>query len=459
MVVHLLLLLVLALITTPTGHQLGSVILTIGEAKRSEPVELAEFKSETSTEDLITDVESMSELAVELDMVDLFDSDVEVPELAEAVDLTFGEGDISEVAPRMFGGRSGPLKETLLTIYGGTPETQQAVKLGLEWLKRNQRTDGSWSLRGPYRDGSYVENSSGATAMALLAFLGDGHTHKDGEYAEVVEKGFKYLIRQQDRTGFFARKARSYQRMYAQAQATIAVCELYGMTKDSWVRQPAELAIEFAVKAQSSSGGWRYEPRRDSDTSMTGWYVMALKSGESSGLPVEPSSFAFVNEYLDTASSYDGAAYGYLAHGNPTLSMTAEGLLCRIYTGWRHDNPALQRGVVALLDSPISMQGTGRLLLVLCDPIDAPLRRRSVAGVEQRHEASAAREPSQRGERGGQLAAAVGRLGRDDRTVVRDLSVVVLLGSLLPTHAAVSRSRQVAIDCFPPGSESTGRGS
>ena len=77
--------------------------------------------------------------------------------------------------------------------------------------------------------------------------------------------------------------------MYAQAQATIAICELYGMTKDSWLRPRAELAIKFAEKSQSPEGGWRYEPNFDSDTSVTGWFVMALESGRAGGLEVNIS--------------------------------------------------------------------------------------------------------------------------------------------------------------------------
>ena len=62
--------------------------------------------------------------------------------------------------------------------------TQAAVARGLEWLARNQQRDGSWSLAGPYSDGvdSHEENQAAATAMALLAFQGDGNTHMDGKY-------------------------------------------------------------------------------------------------------------------------------------------------------------------------------------------------------------------------------------------------------------------------------------
>ena len=155
--------------------------------------------------------------------------------------------------------------------------TEDAVNLGLKWLQRNQQPNGSWSMTGRYSDGGISENRTAATAMALLAFQGAGNTHQSGEYQKEVEKGIKYLIGQQGRDGFMAKNARGHEKMYAQAQATIALCELYAMTKDSWLRPRAQLAVDYAESAQSNEGGWRYEPRMDSDTSVTGWFVLGLK--------------------------------------------------------------------------------------------------------------------------------------------------------------------------------------
>ena len=42
----------------------------------------------------------------------------------------------------------------------------------------------------------------------------------------------------------FDNAGRSHQQAYAQAQASIAICELYGMTRDSWLRPHAEIVTE-----------------------------------------------------------------------------------------------------------------------------------------------------------------------------------------------------------------------
>src|SRR5690606_32876866 len=79
-----------------------------------------------------------------------------------------------------FKGREAVEKKLRLAAYGGNGTTEASVELGLQWLKKNQQQDGSWSLLGPFSSGPYVDNKVSATAMALLAFQGAGHTHMSG---------------------------------------------------------------------------------------------------------------------------------------------------------------------------------------------------------------------------------------------------------------------------------------
>ncbi|HQU44270.1 MAG TPA: terpene cyclase/mutase family protein, partial [Pirellulales bacterium] len=187
-------------------------------------------------------------------------------------------------------GREPGTKATLLGKYGGNPDTEAAVARALAWLKLQQRKDGSWSLKGPYRSGSVSGRDvpESATAMALLAFQGAGHTHLKGEYKKQVAEGRKALLKMQDSNGnFFQEGGASNHWFYAHGQCTIALCELYGMTKDPELKRPAELAIKYCIDTQEPElGGWRYMPRSDSDTSVTGWIMMALQSARMSGLDV-----------------------------------------------------------------------------------------------------------------------------------------------------------------------------
>src|SRR5438093_3669146 len=175
--------------------------------------------------------------------------------------------------------------------------------------------------------------------MALLAFQGYGASHKPGatspDFHDVVERGWNFLLKMQDKDGFFQHDGSHNSRMYAQAQASIAICELYGMTRDAKFKRPAQLALDFAHKAQSPElGGWRYDPRLDSDTSVTSWYVMALQSGLMAGLEVQSPNLELVNKFLDRVAREGGTQYAYQVGGEVRLPMTAEALLCRQYLGW-----------------------------------------------------------------------------------------------------------------------------
>ncbi len=255
-------------------------------------------------------------------------------------------------------GREKGRKEALLAAYGGDARTEAAVLEALRWLVRNQRQNGEWSLLGPYRDGANFENRQAATAMALLAFQGAGYTHRGGshEFTQAVERGWKALLKHQDETGSFFDKGPRHHRLYTQAQCTIAICELYAMTQDSELRDLAQKAIDYCVASQAPQGGWRYDPGIDSDTSVTGWFVMALKSGQMAGLSVPSETFERTNEYLERAATSGGAQYSYRPSEPPSLSMTAEGLLCRQYLGWNRDNDRLLAGVMHLLANPVDWE-------------------------------------------------------------------------------------------------------
>jgi hypothetical protein len=271
---------------------------------------------------------------------------------SDATPIATPESDVTPVQDG-FSGRKAGGKEALLHAGGGTEGTEGAVKLALEWLAKNQRSDGLWSLQGPYEDGGSLENVAAATAMALIAFQGAGHTHRGDprdEYTRVVARGSAALI------DHIAEEGKSYRNGiqhggYTQALCTIALCELYGMTNDRQLNAPVRDAVEYCIFAQSSEGGWRYTPQQDSDTSVTGWFVMALQSARMAGLKVPGQTLDSVSMYLNEAGKGYATRYSYQPGTAATPSMTAEALLCRQYLGWKRDDPRLIDGTNYLLDN------------------------------------------------------------------------------------------------------------
>ena len=62
------------------------------------------------------------------------------------------------------------------------------------------------------------------------------------------------------------------------------------------------------LNSQSPIGGWRYAPRQAGDTSVTGWQLMALKSGQMAGLSVRADVLKKVEKSL---RMIDDGSYGW----------------------------------------------------------------------------------------------------------------------------------------------------
>lgn len=249
---------------------------------------------------------------------------------------------------------------------GGSASTERAVELGLEFLARHQNADGRWTLQDFSQGRRGYENMSqgrmvsdtAATGLAMLAFLGAGYTHADVEYGGEVSRGLGFLVGNQKPDGdlFLPQEAQSNLNvwLYSHGIAAIALCEAYGMTRDEALREPAQKALDFIVAAQHpTKGGWRYAPREGSDTSVSGWQLMALKSGELAGLRVPREAYAKVQTWLDGAQAPDRfGQYVYRPEAKqehqrtPSSVMTAEAMLMRQYLGWTRDNG----GMVASAD-------------------------------------------------------------------------------------------------------------
>lgn len=261
-------------------------------------------------------------------------------------------------------GRALHRKLDLLSKYGGSEASEDAVKRALNWIAIHQEDDGGWSFahdhvcNGQCSDpGRLGQSRNGATAMGLLPFLGAGHTHKSGKYKQTIEDGLRYLVNHRNRSN----KASSIPQnldgswyesggtMYSHCLATIAICEAYAMTNDSYLQAPAQSGIDFLVQSQNKAdGGWRYAPGDRGDTSVVGWAVMALKSGKIGGLVVPETTLTRANRFLDRVSSNQRASYGYMEPGkNPhgLAATTSIGLLCRMYHGLPKTNRGLDRGV------------------------------------------------------------------------------------------------------------------
>ena len=258
---------------------------------------------------------------------------------------------------------------------GDLDAAELAIERGLDYLASTQQEDGWWNLeRGD--PAVKIRSDTAATGLAILAFQGAGYTHLEGKHAGSIRRGLEALRRGQRADGDLYRRMDAASNanawLYSHAIAALALCEAYGMTQDSELREPAQRAIDFMASTQDRQlGGWRYQPRSGADTSVTGWFLMALQSGKLAGLEVPRTTLDGVARWVQRSQQSEDQPYLYRYNWNApdtaaqrhgriaTRTMTSVGLLMRLYTGWAPDHPTIAEGADYLLEEPPDATGEG----------------------------------------------------------------------------------------------------
>ena len=237
----------------------------------------------------------------------------------------------------------------IIRCYAGGPRLP-AETSALQWLAWHQEPDGHWDA---VKNGAANKNDTAVTALALLAFLGAGNSEKVGAFKINVKKAVAWLQCKQAADGCIwdtTDDGATHRKLgYPHAFGAIALAEAAGMGNVPSTRAAAQKAIDYSTQIQqSASGGWRYAAGSAGDLSVTGWYIMALKSAKVAGLKVPASSFDAAIQFLDSveikSTGVDGnpvAHYKYMPddeHAASAHRMTAIGTLARQYLGWNRDD-------------------------------------------------------------------------------------------------------------------------
>ncbi|MCU0711608.1 MAG: hypothetical protein MUC43_06080 [Pirellula sp.] len=250
---------------------------------------------------------------------------------------------------------------------GGDESTEASVQLALDWLARAQSSDGGWYAAqhgggnpsminrlgpdGERRQNAGARANTAMTGLAILAFLGAGHHHYEGQYSTTVAAGLRYLISQQKSSGDLSGHDQNgrdevvrFARMYSHGMAALAIAEAYAITKDPALIPVVQRAADYSLRAMNpQSGGWRYEfPTNDpGDTSQFGWQAMFLKSAAAGEVTIlDEYRRRMMQRFLDSvATGRDGGLATYRPRSSngameaPTVSMTAEAMASRLLLG------------------------------------------------------------------------------------------------------------------------------
>ena len=172
---------------------------------------------------------------------------------------------------------------------------RQSGLMGLRWLKAVQNADGSWP-----------ENKIAMTALALCAFMAEGHRPGDSEeFSDTMVKGANFLIAHQQEDGLFDIRDPEN---FSHPIATWSLFTLYGKTLNPNVRDAAEKALKPILDSQNKTGGWAPAMKRgDDDAAYTFWCLEALRAAKATDIPQ-------IHEELDGAIARATDAFKSLDH-------------------------------------------------------------------------------------------------------------------------------------------------
>ncbi|MHC4547447.1 MAG: hypothetical protein ACYTEZ_01610 [Planctomycetota bacterium] len=251
-------------------------------------------------------------------------------------------------------GRADERRKEHLRRRGGNAATERAVAAALVFLAGRQTDAGYWDAdafaEGEGRGGGWHGErvpcpfDREVTALATLAFLGAGHTHRAGRHARCVDRALAWLARPSKRATLFAT-----------AYATQALAEAYDLTGDEALAPAVREGVARMVAARQPQGGWRYYPgsRMASGVPTTTAVVCALRVAEEAGFDV-PQEYrepvlGLLGRLVDretgrVAYTLDGHRLGY----TPTTANAASALLVRAWLGQPAAHPEVALGVRAL---------------------------------------------------------------------------------------------------------------
>jgi hypothetical protein len=243
---------------------------------------------------------------------------------------------------------------------GGTetapiPNVDKSVTTGLDYLAAHQGKDGSFADRGP---------RIAITSLGLLAFLSAGETPGLGKYGSVVRGAIDYLVQQAPADGFFGKLDGS--RMYGQAMTTLALAEAWGVERSDSrrariadvVKNAANLIVgaQRVNKTAPFAGGWRYEPNSlDSDISLSGWNLLALRACGGDGLEIPDDSAARSIAFILRCHRIGGGFSYQPASGDISIASTGAAVLC-LYLLNGSAGPEQADGLKYLREHPVDDQ-------------------------------------------------------------------------------------------------------
>ena len=234
------------------------------------PEEPADSRRRSGTADLEPPSEIFPSPVVQGEIDDFFFPADEITEKVERQNI------LAKGRYRMLARFNVRCKNKVMAGRGGDSRTDYAVHQGLRWLHSQQKEDGSWD---PGSFGGDPRTRVGLTALAVAAFLSDGHTPRKGRFRETVSSGINFILASRDDKGQFGDEDDDHGlALFNQSVSVLVLAENYvvagGLNEDE---------LRSGIKRLESLIG-AYDSQTTHGTYSDTWAAMALRTSLLTGL-------------------------------------------------------------------------------------------------------------------------------------------------------------------------------
>jgi len=234
-------------------------------------------------------------------------------------------------------------------------DVDEALVRALRYLATQQQPAGGWVVD------AFNGEATSATSLAVMSYLAAGHVPGEGPYGPAITRGVEFVLSHQEPNGLLVHR-RGHGPMYDHGISTLMLAEVSGMVPEAQAQKTRQclerairliLASQMVPKPESQRGGWRYSPSStDSDLSVTGWQLLALRAAKDIGCDVPAENIDLAIHYVKRCSPRDGRGFGYQPGNASTPVLSGTGLLALQVCG-EENSPEVHRAAEYLELRPL----------------------------------------------------------------------------------------------------------
>jgi hypothetical protein len=250
-------------------------------------------------------------------------------------------------------------------------EIQEALRKALDYLVHEQTEQGFWTSQ-------MHDKNAGIAGLCLMAFIGADCIAKD--YSANITKTVDFIKTKYHPSSDYdssSEEAANFggligedNPMYEHGIATLALIEALVESDDFSLEPMIQDALQLIIRSQNTEhkpkllngpigpeskhyGGWRYDPdSTDSDISITGWQILALKAALNASINIPEWSLPKAAQFLRACYDQDDEAFSYIADSREFgCGQAGVGVLGLQLAGYPED-PLIPSGLKYMFDNP-----------------------------------------------------------------------------------------------------------